>query len=257
MFVHSDKGSQLVAAYKDLTDVPLQYDWDHIAASTSHQGTRWQFAPAGGQWRNGVAEAFVKKFKLSFHHLYKETHFNYAELNSAVKRISNILNDRPVSVQRTKSDAQDNDFLRPLTPNMLITGRNATGPPSDYEDVNDPQLRKSFIDELEAAWWYQFKVQCFDSLIPTRKWVDARRNMAVGDVVLIQYASKSFPGTYRLGRVAQVEYDEDSLVRTCLVKYRLVKPITAHNKDSLDDVLNKEIRVPVQRLVLILPIEEQ
>ena len=81
--------------------------------------------------------------------------------------------------------------------------------------------------------------------------------MAVGDVVLIQYASKSFPGTYRLGRVAQVEYDEDSLVRTCLVKYRLVKPITAHNKDSLDDVLNKEIRVPVQRLVLILPIEEQ
>ena len=62
MFVHSDKGSQLVAAYKDLTDVPLQYDWDHIAASTSHQGTRWQFAPAGGQWRNGVAEAFVKNF---------------------------------------------------------------------------------------------------------------------------------------------------------------------------------------------------
>ena len=167
------------------------------------------------------------------------------------------MNDRPVSVQRTKSDAQDNDFLRPLTPNMLITGRNATGPPSDYEDVNDPQLRKSFIDELEAAWWYQFKVQCFDSLIPTRKWVDARRNMAVGDVVLIQYASKSFPGTYRLGRVAQVEYDEDSLVRTCLVKYRLVKPITAHNKDSLDDVLNKEIRVPFQRLVLILHIEEQ
>ena len=204
-----------------------------------------------------MAEAFAKKFKLSFYHLYKETHFNYAELNSAVKRISNILNDRPVSVQRTKSDAQDNDFLRPLTPNMLITGRNATGPPSDYEDVNDPQLRKSFIDELEAAWWYQFKVQCFDSLIPTRKWVDARRNMAVGDVVLIQYASKSFPGTYRLGRVAQVEYDEDSLVRTCLVKYRLVKPITAHNKDSLDDVLNKEIRVPVQRLVLILPIKEQ
>ena len=81
--------------------------------------------------------------------------------------------------------------------------------------------------------------------------------MSVDDIVLIEYKSKSAPGTYRLGRVAQVEYDEDSLVRTCLVKYRLVKPITAHNKDSLDDVLNKEIRVPVQRLVLILPIEEQ
>ena len=87
----------------------------------------------------------MKKFRLSFCHLYKETHFNYAELNSAVKGIGNILNDRPVSLQRTKSDSQDTDFPRPLMPNMSITWRNATGPPSDYEDVNDRQLQKSFI----------------------------------------------------------------------------------------------------------------
>ena len=112
LFVHSDRGSQLVAAHKDLSDDPLLYDWDEIATSTSSQGTKWEFAPAGGQWRNGVAEAFVKKFKLSFYHLYKNTSFNYAELNTAIKRISNILNDRPVSVQRTRSQGQDEDFLR-------------------------------------------------------------------------------------------------------------------------------------------------
>lgn len=128
-FVHSDRGSQLVSAHKELVEDPLRYDWDLIAASTSHQGTSWHFAPAEGQWRNGAAESFVKKFKLSFHHLYRETKFNYAELSCAIKRIANILNDRPVSVQRTKSDAQDEDFLSPLTPNMLITGRNANGPP--------------------------------------------------------------------------------------------------------------------------------
>ncbi len=27
-FIHSDRGSQLVAAHKDLTDDPLKYDWD-------------------------------------------------------------------------------------------------------------------------------------------------------------------------------------------------------------------------------------
>ena len=140
---------------------------------------------------------------------------------------------------------------------MLLTGRNAGGPPPEYSTVDDPQVRRSFLDQLEAAWWYQFKVQCFDSLIPTRKWVDACRNMAVDDVVLIQYSSKSAPGTYRLGRVIQVELDEDNLVRTCVVKYRLVKPITDANRESVDDVVFKEIRVPVQRLVLILPVEEQ
>ena len=256
-FVHSDRGSQLVAAKKELCEDPLAYDWETIAATTGRQGTTWDFAPAGGQWRNGAAEAFVKKFKKSFHHLYKNTRFNYAELQCAVKRIANILNDRPVSVQRTKSDSQDDEFLSPLTPNMLVTGRSATGPPKDYVNVEDPQLNQSFIEELETAWWYQYKVQYFDALIPTRKWIDAKRNMSVGDVVLIEYASKSAPGTYRLGRVVDIEIDSDNLVRTCVVMYKLIKPITDANKETVEDVVTKEVRVAVQRLVLILPVEEQ
>ena len=122
----------------------------------------------------------------------------------AVKRIANILNDRPISVQQTKSDEQEEDFLCPLTPNMLITGRSGSGPPSDYVDVEVPHERHRFIDELERAWCYQYKVQHFHSLIPTRKWKDKKRNIAPGDVVLIRYKSKSFPGTYRQGRVKEV-----------------------------------------------------
>ena len=82
--------------------------------------------------------------------------------------------------------------------------------------------------------------------------------MRPGDVVLIEYKSKTLPGTYRLGRVSAVEIDEiDKLVRTCTVVYKLIKPITDANKASVSDVVTKQIRVPVQRLVLILPVEEQ
>ena len=255
--VHSDRGSQLVAAKKELCDEPLRYDWDAIAHSTANEGTTWNFCPSGAQWRNGAAEAFVKKFKLSFHHLYKDTKLNYAQLLTAVKRISNILNDRPISVQRTKTDSNDEDFLSPLTPNMLITGRSGSGPPKDFTEVQDPQQCRTFVDELEQAWWYQYKVQYFHSLLPTRKWRDAKRNMMVGDVVLIQYSSKSSPGTYRLGRITQIEIDQDNLVRTCTAQYKLVKPVTEQNKNTVGDIVTKEIRVPVQRLVLILPVEEQ
>ena len=109
-----------------------------------------------------------------------------------------ILNNRPVSVQRTKPFSEDEDFLSPLTPNMLITGRNNSSPPSNIEIIDeDPHVRKRFIDDLEASWWYQFKNQCFHSLLPTRKWIEAKRNLAPGDVVLVQYASKTVPGTYR------------------------------------------------------------
>ena len=249
-FVHSDRGSQLVAAQKDLAD-ELKYDWDAISASTAKEGTTWNFAPAGGQWRNGSAEAFVKKFKRSFTHLYQNTRLNYAELNSAVKRIANVLNDRPVSAQRTQSFAPDEDFLVPLTPNMLITGRSQAGPPSDYVDGADAHIQRSFLQELEAAWWYQYKVQCFSSLAPTRKWIDAKRNISVGDIVLIQYSAKSAPGTYRLGRMRYVEMDGDGLTRTCTVQYHLCKP------GANSGYVRKEVRLPSQQLVLILPIEEQ
>ena len=250
-YVHSDRGSQLVAAQKDLNDEQLKYDWDFISTSTASQGTTWEFAPAGGQWRNGSAEAFVKKFKRSFSHMYQNTRLNYAELNCAVKRIANVLNDRPVSAQRTQSFAQDEEFLAPLTPNMLITGRSQSGPPRETVEIDDPRVRKSFLEELEAAWWYQYKVQCFDSLAPTGKWLDAKRNMCTGDIVLIQYSSKTAPGTYRLGRIISVEIDADHLVRTCTVRYILSKP------GASSTIVRKEVRVPIQRLVLILPVEEQ
>ena len=50
--VHSDRGSQLIAAKKELCDEPLRYDWDEIAHSTAHQGTTWNFTPSGAQWCN-------------------------------------------------------------------------------------------------------------------------------------------------------------------------------------------------------------
>ena len=69
-FVHSDRGSQLVAASRNLSEDLPRYDLDAISASTGKRGTTWKFAPAGAQWRNGATEAFVKKFKLSFCHMY-------------------------------------------------------------------------------------------------------------------------------------------------------------------------------------------
>ena len=254
--VHSDRGSQLVAAGKE-----IEFDWDCIAQRSSIQGTNWEFTPAGAQWRNGAVEIFVKKFKKSFELLYSKTRLNYAELSCAVKRIASVLNDRPLSVQKSVNSYPDRDFLSPITPNMLLTGRSGKRAPAQQLDINYddiPQDRLSFVEELELAWWCQYKVQYFASLIPTQKWLHAKRNISIGDVVLIEYKTKSFPGTYRLGRVKGVEIDpKDNLVRTCTVVYKLVKPSARNARDIFKDITSKEIRLPVQRLILILPVEEQ
>jgi hypothetical protein len=183
---------------------------------------------------------------------------NYAELSCAVKRIANVLNERPLAIQKSRVHRPDHDFLTPITPNMLLTGHSGNHPPVqrniDYEELPDDRL--SYIEELERAWWYQYKVQYFASLVPTQRWLRTERNMCPGDVVLIEYKNKSFPGTYRLGRVNEVEHDAtDGLVRTCTVSYKLIKPGNA--RDITKNITAKEVRVPVQRLVLIMPVEEQ
>ena len=236
------------------------YDWDEIARKTAPHGTTWNFTPAGAQWRNGAVEIFVKKFKRSFEILYNKTRFNYAEMSCALKRIASILNDRPLAIQKSSKPYPDADLLTPLTPNMLVTGRAGGRAPvlQDTGDVDLPEERLSYIEELERAWWYQYKVQYFTSLVPRQKWLESHRDMQPGDVVLIEYKHKSFPGTYRLGRVKEVETDSsDGLVRTCTVSYKLVKPSNRNRRDSLKDVTSKEVRLPVQRLVLIVPVEEQ
>ena len=61
-YVHSDRGSQLVSAAKEV-DSP-EYDWDTIVR-TSGSRTRWEFCPSGAQFQNGATEAFVNKAKWS------------------------------------------------------------------------------------------------------------------------------------------------------------------------------------------------
>ena len=81
--------------------------------------------------------------------------------------------------------------------------------------------------------------------------------MRVGDVVLIQYEGKCKPATYRLGIVTDLEVDPDGLVRTVVVEYSLLSELSEADRFSYKGVTKKKLKVPVQRLVLILPVEER
>ena len=99
--------------------------------------------------------------------------------------------------------------------------------------------------------------QNFSSLVPRQKWLFERRNLCVGDVVLIRYEGKLSQGTYRLGVVCEVEKSPDGLVRTVTVEYSLLAELPEAERYLYKGITKKRIRVPVQRLVLILPVEER
>ena len=255
--VHSDRGSQLVSAAGNIESP--DYDWEAISKQGGGR-TQWTFCPSGAQWRNGAIESHVKRFKKSLE-LCSQSGLNYAELQSLFKKIASVLNSRPISARYgPRHTESDPDYLEIITPNMLLTARSGVDlPGKDYCDEDRPSARLAYRQELEHAWWEQWKIQCFDSLLPTKTWTVERRNVRPGDVVLINYTDKSKSGTWKLGRVDSVEVDDDGLVRTCVVEYRLVRcDLPAEDlRIYFKGLKFKQIRVPVQRLSLILPVEEQ
>ena len=78
-----------------------------------------------------------------------------------------------------------------------------------------------------------------------------------GDVVLIMYEGKSKPGTYRLGVVTEVEVDSDGCVRNVTVQYSLLSELPYEDRMQYRGITKKKIRACVQRLILILPVEER
>ena len=65
--VHSDRGSNLVSAAKEIDEAEL--DWD-IIGNMSDYKTKWVFCPSGAKFCNGGFEAFVKKVKKTLYHSY-------------------------------------------------------------------------------------------------------------------------------------------------------------------------------------------
>ena len=117
------------------------YDWEQISSKSRGQ-TAWTFCPSGAQLRNGAIESFVKKFKQSLE-LYNKTGFNYAELQAAFKKISSVLNSRPISARYGPRHAEcDPDYLEFITPNMLLTARSGVDLPSrEFLDDDTPAKR--------------------------------------------------------------------------------------------------------------------
>ena len=216
---HSDRGSQLVSAAKLSPDMEVpEYDWDLVASSM--RKTVWHFTPAQAQFRNGAVEIFVKKFKRTLEHKFSNRKMKLLEMETALKIVASVANSRPLSARYGPKGGTDPDYLTPLTPNMLLTGRaNIEIPVRDYDNTSNPLVRLEYVQRVVSEWWEQFKIQNFTSLVPTQRWQHERRNLRVGDVVLVQYSGKSSPGTYRLARVIRVEVDKvDGLVHTCDVQ---------------------------------------
>ena len=246
----SDRGVQLVSAGIVLAkkESPEKWDWKRVTRENST--SNWEFVPVGSQHRNGLPEATVKVLKKSLAHaLHPGVVLSYDELVTLLSRISYSINQRPLGLANTSQSSQQEDNMVPLTPNLILLGRNSNeSPPLDYSEDDKFCSRLAYVSTVETTWWRKWVKEVLPTLLPYTRWRKEQKNLAVGDVVMMWYKG-NMKDHYRLARIVEVFPDQKGLVRTVRVKYR--KKNTREPKEVCSSKNLIEEKVSVQRLQLL------
>ena len=250
----SDKGSQLVAAGKVISNLDLpcnKYNWEKIVSATN--SSEWIFVPAKAQHRNGLAESTVKVLKRSLAlSLGPGVELSYAEMITLLAQIACSINSRPLGLQN--SSGQLDDMMAPLTPNQLLIGRSTAEPARmEFDEKDGYVARQIYIKQLHESWWNRWIKEVLPTLVPCKRWRDVRRNLKPNDLVMMKYPG-NLVDDYRIAKVLKVFPDGKGLVRTVRVAYR------RRDKREPPEVYWKkrlvEEDVAIQRLAMLQSAEE-
>ena len=116
---------------------------------------------------------------------------------------------------RNSDDPRDKT---PLTPNHLLHLRPcSTLPPGIFKDGDHYQCRWKQTQCLINLFWTRWIKECLPNLQTRQKWMERKKNLKVGDIVLLMDENYR-RGQWPLARVVEVFPSEDGLVRSIKVK---------------------------------------
>ena len=168
------------------------------------------------------------------------------ELQTILMEVANMCNERPLGLSKPRDDGS----YDVLTPNQLLLGRSVNVLPDDAELVDNLPMKARYriVNHVTTSFWKQWASTMSPVLVNRPTWHTKGRNLCVNDVVLI-CQSTAIKGKYRLAVVEEVKVSDDGCVRSVLLRYAIIA------KDAKPRIVH--VRRSVQRLVLILPVEEQ
>ena len=95
----------------------------------------------------------------------------------------------------------------------------------------------------------------FPLFCPQKKWTTTEHNLQVGDIVLLQYEQQLGKDTFRLEKLTTVHPDVNNVVHTVTVRLRNLRKVKREDSNNAN-APQTTITVSIQRLVVLLPVEE-
>ena len=140
----SDRGTQLVAASKNLKNIVKNLDWDKLQKYVHKYGTTWSFSPIDGSWYNGATESLIKSVKRALNACIGEHILLFSELPTVLFEVAQLVNQRPIGEH--PSHSVEGTYL---TPNYLILDRASNHVPQEpFKEYVSQIHRFSFLQQL-------------------------------------------------------------------------------------------------------------
>lgn len=229
--LRSDCGTNFIGACREL-------EMDRtVQRYLGEQGCSWSFnvphaSHMGGSWERmiGIARRILDSMFLQ-----QKSRLTHEVLCTLMAEVTAIINARPllpVSV-----DPQQ-PFI--LSPSMLLTQKSGVPPPSGEftdRDLYSKQWRQ--VQALADQFWSRWSREYLPSLQQRQKWTVPRRNLQVGDLVLLR-DKQVIRNCWPMAVVMATCPGRDGFVRKVEVK-------------TTDQGTAKTFLRPVTELVLLLP----
>ena len=228
---------------------------DHVQEYLLRNGCEWipfkmnmpHCSHKGGTW-----ERLIRSVRNALEPLLSKvgSQLDDETLRTLMTEVECIINSRPLSVYYL-CDAQAPE---PLTPNHLLNmkPKRVLPTPGEFQRA-DVYCRKRWrrVQYSANQFWLRWRNEYLQMLQVRRKWIQPKRNLAVGDIV-ISKESEEACNKWPLGTVVQVYPSEDGLVRK-------VKLVMADG--DLDDCGKCQsppsyLDRPIHKLVLLLTTDE-
>ena len=214
--LRSDQGTNFVGAKNELKKALQEMDSDKMRRELLKRNCDWinfkmnvpNASHMDGVWERQIRTVRNIMSSLLDHH---GTQLDDESLQTFMVEAEAIANSRPLTVDNINSP----HCPEPLSPNHLLTMKSklVLPPPGNFQKT-DQYSRKRWrrVQYLANEFWNRWKREYIQSLQVRQKWVKNRRNVRVGDIVLLR--DPNLPrNLWKLARVLEAIPGKDGQVR--------------------------------------------
>ena len=201
----SDNGTNFSRGEKELRESINAWNQEKTHENLLQRNIKWSFNPPSGSHYRSVWERCIRMTRKLLQALLREQTTDDEGLVTLLCEVESIMNGCPITA--VSSDPQDQE---PLTPNHLLLLRSESPMPPGLFRREDKLSRRRWrqVQYLADIFWKRWSKEYLPLLHARQKWLRPRRNLAVGDVVLVS-VENSHRNSWPLGRIVEVLPDKN------------------------------------------------